>query len=164
MAQFSLAAAWFLPFVLPIAIFVAFSDLKRMKIPNIANYALLAVFVVVGIFVLPLPTYAWAFSHLVVVLVFGILFNAAGVLGAGDAKFMAASAPFVALADLTIVMGLLAACLLGAFATHRAVKHSPLRRMVPDWESWNAGRKFPMGFPLAATLVFYLMLAAYFGA
>jgi prepilin peptidase CpaA len=44
--------------------------------------------------------------------------------------------------------------------THRIVKHSPLRRLVPDWKSWNAGRKFPMGLPLGMTLVFYLLLAA----
>ena len=36
-------AAWFLPFVIPIAIWVAWSDMSSMKIPNKAVLALLAV-------------------------------------------------------------------------------------------------------------------------
>ncbi len=42
-------ALWFLPFVLPIALWVAWSDMKFMKIPNKAVLALVAVFAVVGL-------------------------------------------------------------------------------------------------------------------
>ena len=42
------SALWFLPFAIPIAIWVAWSDMKFMKIPNMAVLALLAVFLGVG--------------------------------------------------------------------------------------------------------------------
>ena len=43
------AAAWFLPFVLPITVWVAWSDMRHMKIPNYAVIALFAAFVVLGL-------------------------------------------------------------------------------------------------------------------
>ena len=42
-------AFWFLPFALPIAVWVAWSDMKFMRIPNKAVLALTAVFLVVGL-------------------------------------------------------------------------------------------------------------------
>ena len=47
-------ALWFLPFVLPICIYVAWSDMKYMKIPNTSVLALVGVFAVVGLLALPL--------------------------------------------------------------------------------------------------------------
>ena len=42
--------------------------------------------------------------------------------------------------------------------------YSPLRRLAPDWQSWNTGKKFPMGFALGGTLAIYLGLGALYGA
>src|SRR5690554_5249070 len=120
------AALWFLIATLPIAFWVIWSDLRAMRIPNRAVLALLAVFVVLGPFLLPLELFAWQFLHLVVVLLVGIALNAAGVLGAGDAKFAAAAAPFVARGDIGLVMMLLAITLAAAFVTHRLAARSPL--------------------------------------
>lgn len=154
------AAWWFLPAVLPIAIYVAWSDLQRMKIPNVAVYALVGSFAILGLIALPFTQYLWHWTHLVVMLVIGIVLNAARLMGAGDAKFIAGAAPFVALADLRLVIVLFSACLLAGYVTHRLVRMSPLRQMAPDWQSWTSGRQFPMGFPLSMTLVIYLILAA----
>ena len=130
-----------------------------MIIPNKAVMALVIAFAVLGLIALPLTDYLWRWSHLVVMLVIGMLLNAGRVMGAGDAKFIAAAAPFVALGDLTTVALLLAICLVVGLALHRLAKNSPIRRLVPDWKSWTSGRRFPMGFPLAATLTLYLFLA-----
>ena len=151
-------AVWFLPAALPIGIFVAWNDMRAMKIPNIAVYALLISFAVLGLFALPFDEYLWRYVHLIVVLVIGIALNAIGALGAGDAKFAAAAAPFIALADLASLLYLFAGCLLSGYVIHRIVRASPLRRLVPDWESWKSGRRFPMGLPLAATLILYLAM------
>ncbi|WP_373357083.1 prepilin peptidase [Pseudoroseicyclus sp. CXY001] len=151
-------AAIFLPLVVPICLYVCWSDLRDMKITNRAVLALLAVFVVLGPVALDLPDYLWRYSHLAVVLAIGILLNAVGAMGAGDAKFAAAAAPFIALADLRLILLLFAACLLASFVAHRVARATPLRRLAPDWESWESGRRFPMGLPLSATLVFYLAL------
>ena len=160
----SLQALWFLPFALPICFWVAYSDLTRMKIPNRAVLALAGVFLVVGLVAVPLDEYPWRLLQLGIALGLGILFNAAGMMGAGDSKFIAAAAPFVPLADLRFVLVVLAASLLGAFAAHRIAKHSALRRLAPDWASWSTGKKFPMGLALAGALAIYLILGALYGA
>lgn len=153
------AAYWFLPAVIPIALYVAWSDLSSMKIPNRAVYALVISFAVLGLFALPLDVYLWRWTHLVVMLVFGILLYAAGVMGAGDSKFIAAAAPMFAVEDTRFILFLFASCLLGGLAAHRLAKYTPLRRVVPHWASWE-DKRFPKGFPLSMTLVFYLVAVA----
>lgn len=158
------SALWFLPFVLPVCGWVVWSDLSRMKIPNAAVLTLAGIFVVVGLIALPLAEYPWRLANLAIMLLVGVAANAAGLMGAGDAKFIAAAAPFVAPGDLPLVCIVLAATLLGAFAAHRLARLSPLRRLAPEWKSWSAGKKFPMGFALGGTLAIYLGLGAAWGA
>ena len=165
MGASAFAALCFLPFVLPICFYVAFTDLAAMKITNKAVLALGAVFVILGPFVSGgFDIYLWQLSHIPVVLVAGIVLNAVGVMGAGDAKFLAAASPFVARSDWELLMFLFLAVLIAAFVTHRLARATPLRRVAPDWESWNAGRRFPMGLALGPTLALYLCLAALNGA
>ena len=151
-------AAWFLPFVIPIAVWVTWSDMSSMKIPNKAVLALMIVFAVVGLIALPFMEYLWRWSHFAVVLVITFVLNALRLLGAGDAKFAAAMAPFIALPDWYPFMFLLGATLIAAFIVHRVAKATRIRQMVPDWESWTR-REFPMGMALAPALVFYLAIA-----
>lgn len=164
MALSTMAALWFLPFVLPICFHVCFSDLREMRITNQAVLALAAVFLVIGLIALPLPVYGMRLLQLLAVLVIGIALTAGGAIGAGDAKFAAAAAPFIAPGDLRLVLALFAANLLAAFATHRLVKYTPLRRIAPGWKSWDMGWKFPMGLSLGGTLAIYLILGAVYGA
>jgi len=135
-----------------------------MRIPNKAVMALAAVFVVLGLFLMPLPDYAWRLGHLVIILLIGILMNASGMIGAGDAKFAAAAAPFVAGGDLRLILPLFAANLLAAFVTHRLARHSVLRSLAPGWESWSRGWDFPMGLALGGTLAAYIGLGLFFGS
>lgn len=155
------AARLFLPFVLVIGLYVSWSDLRAMRIPNGSVILLALVYIVLGPFVLPLEIYGARLIHLVAMLVCGIILTALRVMGAGDAKFIAAAAPFVAIADLRVLFMILAATMLAAFATHRGAKYSPLRRLAPDWESWERERDFPMGTALSTTLTIYVALAAY---
>lgn len=174
-------ALWLLPFALPICFYVAFTDLREMKIKNHAVYALVVVFVVVGLIALPpwsgdwqrggigpfdvtLPVYGWQLLHLPVMLFLGVLLNAGGAMGAGDAKFIAAAAPYVWIGDVALVIGLLMASLLAAFVAHRIGKHSALRRLVPDWKSWDTGKKFPMGLALGGCLATYLGMGVFLGS
>lgn len=158
------AAAWFLPFVVPLCLYVIYTDVSRMKITNRTNLALAGVFVVVGLIALPFEDYLWQLPHLVIVLLVGIVLNAAGVMGAGDSKFLAAAAPYVAIGDLRLVLVLFMAVLLASFITHRIAKRTPLRRLAPHWESWEQGKKFPMGLALGTTLILYLLLGLLYGA
>lgn len=157
-------AAWFLPFVAPICLWVIWSDLSTMRIPNTSVLALAAVFVVIGPFLLPLDVFAWRLVQLAVVLVLGFLANMAGMMGGGDSKFLAAAAPFVASGDGTTVTFIFAANLLATFCAHRFAKNSSLRQLAPDWVSWTRDDKFPMGFALGSSLVIYLGLGLFYGA
>ncbi|WP_163846604.1 prepilin peptidase [Pseudooceanicola aestuarii] len=156
-----MVALVFLPFVLPICAHAAWTDLRAMRISNYAVLALAAVFILLGPFLYPLETYGWRLLTLAVVLVVGIVANAMRLLGAGDAKFIAAAAPYIDPADLRLLIAMSAAILLAAFASHRIAQRTPLRNLAPDWESWQRQGDFPMGFPLGATLAGYLLLGAF---
>lgn len=159
-----LAALLLLIPALPIGIWVAWSDMKAMKIPNKAVIALVLGFVGVALALallqlLPIRAVLWALALGLIVLLIGFVGNAAGLFGAGDAKFAAAMAPFFIGADLRFVLGLFAACLLGAFASHRLAGRLPaFRRATADWASWTH-KDFPMGLALSGTLIFYLLAA-----
>lgn len=159
----SAEALWFLPFVLPVCIWVVWSDLSAMRIPNKAVLTLAGIFLVVGLLALPLAEYPWRLAIMAIVLVIGFLANAIGLMGAGDSKFLAAAAPFIDPGDAGILCFLFAANLLAAFFTHRLAKHTALRGLAPGWDSWTRGRKFPMGFALGGTLVIYLALGVAYG-
>ncbi|MCU0907812.1 MAG: prepilin peptidase [Rhodobacteraceae bacterium] len=154
-------ALWFLLPALPICLWATWSDLATMKIPNRAVLALVAVFAVVGLIVLPLPDYGWRWVGLAVVLVAGFVLSSLGLLGAGDAKFAAAMAPFVAPTDAGRFLMLLAAVTVAAFLLHRTARAMPVvRERTAHWVSWTRGRQFPMGLALGPALAFYLALAA----
>ena len=152
----------FLIFVAPLCIYVAWNDLRAMKIPTWSTDALGLVFVVVGLVLvifgaMPFGEYAWRYSHFVVVLIVAMLLNAIGAMGAGDSKFLASAAPFVALDDAGFVLMLLGAGAFFGYFIHRAARSiSAIRNLVPDWESWHQGKRFPLGFPLGGVLIIYL--------
>ena len=164
MAITAYSALWFLPFVLPLCVYTAYTDMAMMRITNPTVIALAVVFLVIGLIALPFNVYLWRLLGLVVVLIAGIALNAAGIMGAGDAKFAAAAAPYVALGDLRLLAALFTATLLAATVTHRLAKHTPVRRLAPTWKSWDKGKKFPMGLALGTSLAFYLALGIRFGA
>lgn len=148
-----------LPFVIPIAIWVAWSDMKVMKIPNKAVLAMAAVWPLAGWLAVPLSLWLWGFALMVIVLVAGFVGNAAGLFGAGDAKFAAAMAPVFTGGDPGLILALYAACSIGALAAHRGMKMVPaFRAATPDWESWTR-KKFPMGLALSGMVLFYLLAA-----
>lgn len=157
-------ALWFLPLATPVALWAAWSDMKYMKIPNKAVLALVAVFAATGLLALPLTDYGWRWVHLAVVLAITFAMTIAGVIGAGDAKFAAAMAPFIALGDVRLFIGIFSASLLAAFVVHRSLRAIPaVRAATPDWSSWTS-RKFPMGLALGGALVMHLGLVAALGA
>ncbi|MFC3181090.1 prepilin peptidase [Cypionkella sinensis] len=153
------AALAFLPFAFAITIWVSWSDMKFMKIPNQASYAVLALWLVVGVLVVPFQTWLWGWALGLAVFVATFILFALRAIGAGDAKFAAAMAPMFIYADIRLLCGIYAACSLGALAAHRALKYVPaFRAATPDWKSWTH-TGFPFGTALSGTLIFYLLVA-----
>lgn len=135
-----------------------------MRITNQAVVALVVVFVVIGLIALPLDVYGMRLVQLVAMLIIGMLLTAGGAMGAGDAKFIAAAAPYVAFADMRLMLAILAACLLAAVTTHRLARLTPIRRATSHWKSWEMGKLFPMGLTLGSSLALYLGLGTIYGA
>ncbi|MBU9699230.1 prepilin peptidase [Rhodobacteraceae bacterium HSP-20] len=152
-------ALWLLPPALAIGIWVAWSDMKFMKIPNTAVLALAGAYVVLGLPALPFDLYLWGLALGAITLVAGFLVATLRLVGAGDAKFAAAMAPYFAGSSLSLVSTLFAGCLIAAFLAHRLLRALPaFRRATPDWESWTHV-KFPMGLALSGTIIFYFVIA-----
>ncbi|WP_224813867.1 prepilin peptidase [Hasllibacter sp. MH4015] len=152
-------ALWFFPLAFPICVWVALSDLRQMRIPNVAVLALTGVFVVTGLFVLPLDAYLWRLAALAIVLVAGFIITSLGLIGAGDAKFAAAMAPFIVPADYLLFLALFSLVLIGTYAMHQGARRVPaVRRATPHWTSWEQGKLFPMGVALGGALAIYLAM------
>ena len=153
---------WFLIPSIPICLYVIYTDLAQMRIPNTMVLALFAVFVVVGPFVMELTEYAWRYLHMVVVLAIGYLLNRFVGIGAGDAKFAAAMAPFFAFADWRIALILYAVFSIGGLILHKIARSiGPIQRAASGWTSFHPEMgHFPLGISLAAMHIFYLAMAA----
>ena len=152
-------AVAFLPVAATVGAWVMVSDLREMRIPNRAVLALLAAFIVIGAFLLPLDALAWRLGQGLAVLAIGFILNMIGLLGAGDAKFAAAMAPFIAPADALLVLMVFAGLTAVSLVLHRLALVVPgLKARLAKWASWQRLREFPMGVPLALTLIVYLAL------
>ena len=162
MGMTAATALWFLPVVIPIAIYIAWNDMRSMKITNASVLALIIAYTVVGPFALGLELYAWQWLHLPVTLVVCMALWALRVMGGGDAKIIAAMSLFFMVADLLLITQIFAASLLGALAVHSLFRFTALKNIAPDWKSWTAGRYFPKGLPLSMTLLFYLLFVAFY--
>ncbi len=154
------AAAWLLIPALPVGAWAAWSDLARMTIPNRAVLALALGLALLGPLVLPWPEIGARALQAAVVLAAGVAVYAAGLMGAGDAKFAAVMAAYVAPSDAAAFLYLLSFVLVAAFALHRTARAAPMvRAATPGWASWER-REFPMGLALGPALAGYLGLSA----
>lgn len=147
--------------VLPIAIWAAGSDMKRMKIPNKAVLALAAVWPLLGwLAVATWTAWFWGFALMGIVLVVGYLAYTTGAFGAGDAKYAAAMAPVFVGANIGELLLISFVCMIGGLVLHRLAGSIPaIRNLTPDWESWTRRRYFPFGLALSGILVVYLVAA-----
>lgn len=152
----------FLIVTAPLAFLGAFNDLKNMKLPNGLVTLLGLVYVVSGPFVLAFDQYLWGFAHFAIMYVVAMFLYAFAGVGAGDGKYVAVLAMYIPAADALSVLAIFSAFLLGAFGAHRFLRLFPaVRRMTPDWVSWEA-KKFPMGLAITGTQICYFALAAFF--
>lgn len=154
------APAVFLTALLGPCLYAAWSDLKSMTIPNRVVLICLGLFVVLGPFLLPFDEYLWRFVPAFIALLIGFILNMIGQFGAGDAKFASAILLFVPLHDLTTVFWLYAAITLLSVAAMFLIRLS-----APGWaatsglKSFRERRVFPLGLPLALTILAYQLVA-----
>jgi len=146
--------------VLPIAIWAALSDLKRMKIPNASVLAMAAVWPLMGWYLVPMSAWLWGFALMAIVFVAGFLLYLTGTFGAGDAKFGAAMAGLFVGGNIGEILLIIFVCMVGSLFIHRVLRSLPVvRNATPDWESWTKRRYFPFGLALSSIVIFYLLAA-----
>lgn len=153
-------AALLLVPVVPIAIWAAVSDLKRMKIPNASVLAMAAIWPLLGWYLVGMTTWLWGFALMAVVFVLGFLLYLTGTFGAGDAKYAAAMSGMFIGGDIGEILLIIFLCMIGALFIHRVLRSLPfVRKATPDWVSWDRRRYFPFGLALSAIVVVYLLAA-----
>lgn len=142
----------------PLLLWIAWSDLARMRIRNVTVLAIMLVFLLLGPLALEVRDWGWRLTHLPIVLVLGFVLSVAGVLGAGDAKALAALAPFVAVRDVGSALLVLAVAMVAGLVLHRIVRRvGVMRRLAPGWASWTDGA-FPMGLSISAAMLVYISI------
>ena len=132
-------------------------DLKALRIPNWCVLAVVGLFIVTGIWGLPLDIFAWRLLHGVIVLFvgFGLYSISGGKVGGGDIKLIAALTPFIAGADLGFVLIVFALLSFAGLIVRRIV-HAVLRDRKTGWAALDQKKFFPAGLLLGGTIMIYL--------
>lgn len=132
-------------------------DLKQLRIPNWCVLAVFALFVVTGLWGLPLDVFLWRLLHGVIVLFvgFGLYSVAGGHVGGGDIKLIAALTPFIAGSDLGFVLVVFAVLSFAGLFLHRFAR-AMLRERRTGWAALDQKRFFPAGLLLGGTIMVYL--------
>ncbi|MGB0497206.1 MAG: A24 family peptidase [Rubricella sp.] len=143
-------------------LYATYTDLKDMRIPNIASLILIGIFVVTAPFL-----FGWSEIGMRLGIAFGVLvitfiLNAMGHIGGGDAKLFAAAAlfippelegwfPFLLIVGITGVVALL---------VHRRAQASVyVQARAGHWRSFTEKKHFPYGIAISLGLILYLALS-----
>lgn len=147
--------------MLPIAIWAAYSDLKRLKIRNQTALAMAAVWPALGWLAVPTWTaWFWGFGFLAIGFVLAYLAFALLRFPGGDGKFAAAISPVFVGANLNDVLLIILGCMLGATLLLQLVRLIPaVRRSAEEWHAFRHWRIVPFGVALSAMVVVYLVAA-----
>lgn len=146
--------------VTPVLVATAWSDLRRMIIPNRLSFIGLALFAAS----LPLLGMQSWLMHLgigAVAFIICVGLFAAGWFGGGDAKILPVTILFVPITLVPLYLYSFAASMLIGMVSIWAVRQ---RFAAPDaqWVSLQTGAAFPMGISIAAALPLTLVLAQAF--
>ena len=143
--------------MLPLMLYVMWSDLKSLRIPNRVVLAVLAVFVVTGLWGLPLETFLWRLAQGLIVLLIGfaVYAVAGGKVGGGDMKLIAVLVPFVAGAHVLLVLVIYTVVTFAGLFIHRLIR-AYLRGRQTGWLAFDQKIYFPVGLILGVTILIYL--------
>lgn len=143
--------------MVPLMVYTMYADLRALRIPNWVVLAVLGVFVVTGLWGLPLEIFLWRLAYGLIVLLLGFAIYAfgKGKVGGGDMKLMAVLVPFVAGSDVMFVLVVYAIVTLIALFVHRLIR-AMLRGRQTGWIAIDQKIYFPVGLILGFTILIYL--------
>jgi prepilin peptidase CpaA len=134
-------------------------DLKSLRIPNWIVLSVIGLFIVTGLWGLPLVQFGWQFLYGVIVLFvgFGLYSISGGHVGGGDIKLIAALTPFIAGKDVVFVLVVFAVLSFTGLMVHRLAR-GVLRDRKTGWAALDQKRFFPAGLLLGGTIMIYLVV------
>lgn len=141
-------------------VLIAWYDLKALRIPNWTVLGIVAVYVVTGLWGLPLDAFLWRLLYGVIMLFvgFGLYRISSGNIGGGDIKMIAALTPFIAsLWDLGFVLITFAVVSIFGLMTLKLIRRF-LRDRKTGWAALDQKRFFPAGLLLGMTIMLYLVV------
>ena len=146
-----------------IGIYVAWSDMKYMRIPNISCLILFVSFLILGFLIFDLSEYGFRILQGFVFLAIGFVATSIGAVGGGDSKYAAALAPFVAFSDIPFFIVILAVMSFLSVGLHKIAGVTPgIKTHVQDWVSWKRRGVFPFGLTLSASIIAYLVIVNFY--
>jgi len=131
----------------PILVLAVLSDLRRMRIPNWASLAAVAIFVV-GLPVIGWPEAGWRLAAAGGLFVIGLALWALRAFGAGDVKLLSALLLLVPSHHLWLFWEVFAASLAVGLILVTGLRASGALRRT-GWVSMRAAGSFPMGISIA---------------
>ena len=155
--------------MIPLMVLTAYWDLRDLRIPNKLVLCVLAVFVVTGLWDLPLDTFLWRLLYGFIALAIGFGLFSLGAIGGGDAKMVAALVPFAVPADILLILLIYAVLTLVLIMVLRLIMQM-VRHRETGWKSLDQLKKparervFPMGLVFGSTILSYLAILTFFGA
>lgn len=143
--------------LVPLMVYMIYSDMKYMKIPNWLSLSVLGVFLATGSWGLPLEVFVWRLAHGGIVFGLGYLLYrfAEGRVGAGDIKLIAAFTPFIPGSHIAfILMGfaIISFLTLAAFMVARKYLHNE----NSTWKAFAQRSFVPAGVILGLTVMIFM--------
>ncbi len=133
--------------IAPLLVAVAYSDLSRMRIPNVLSLVAMAVFGLVAIIATPDDLIARiAVAGTVFVLGFGAF--CLRLFGGGDVKMLSALLLFVPVPTMPLFGVVFSASMLAGIAIVLGLRRIPAAHRL-GWKSISGSTGFPMGLSIA---------------
>lgn len=154
MEGFAFSSQWL---IVPLLIAVILYDLRFMRLPNALALLFVLVFVA-GLPMVPsLEAVGWQVLAALLVFCAGLAANAAGVLGGGDVKILAALVLNIPVGGLLMFVFVFCVCLffgiLGLQLVRRALSGGT------GWRALNEQERYPVGLSIGLAGLIYLVLA-----
>ncbi len=150
MTATTVLADWLL---VPLLLAVIFYDLRFMLLPNRLAALFVVLFLATVPWSIPLDVVAWRIGVGLLVLVIGMGANAAGLLGGGDVKVLAALILFIPYQKLLPFAFILCICMIIGIVLLLALRRA-LRGDDVSWRGLQENGRYPMGISIGLAGLF----------
>ncbi|MGV8951354.1 MAG: prepilin peptidase [Cypionkella sp.] len=143
--------------LVPLLLAVIYYDLRYMLLPNWLAALFVVLFAVTLAWVLPGDVLAWRLGVALGVLLLGMAANAAGLLGGGDVKVLAALVLFVPYHGLLAFSFVFCVSMIAGIVVLVALR-AALRGRAVSWRGLQENGRYPVGISIGLAGLIAVML------